>query len=46
MPMNSSADGPTIKGLDCGGTDQAVALLDLETLEVEDWNLPDSGYQG
>lgn len=43
--MSSSADGASIKGLNCGGTGQAVALLDLDTLEVEDWNLPDSGYQ-
>ena len=34
-------NGITIKGLDCDGTDQAVALLDLDTLEVEDWGLPD-----
>ena len=45
MPMSSSADGTTIKGLDCGDTDQAVALLDLDTLEDKDWYLPDSGYQ-
>lgn len=34
-------DGITVKGLDCDGTEQAVALLDLDTLETQDWNLPD-----
>ena len=33
-------DGVAIKGLNCDGTDRAVALLDLETLETEDWDLP------
>lgn len=31
----------TIKDLDCDDTDQAVALLDLNTLEDKDWNTSD-----
>ena len=34
-------NGITIKGLDCDGTYRAVSLLDLDTLEVEDWDLSD-----
>ena len=34
-------NGIAIKGLDCDNTDRAVALLDLDTLEVEDWDLSD-----
>ena len=33
-------DGVSVTGLDCDGTDQAVAVLDLDTLETEEWNLP------
>lgn len=33
-------DGITITGLDCDGTDQAVAVLDLDTLKTREWNLP------
>ena len=35
-------DGISIRGLNCDATNRAVALLDLETLEVEGWDLPDS----
>ena len=35
-------DGIAVKGLDCDGTNKAPVLLDLETLEVEDWDLSDS----
>jgi len=34
-------NGITIKGLDCDNTNRAVAVLHLDTLEVEDWDLPD-----
>ena len=34
-------NGITIKGLDCDNTNRAVALLHLDTLEVQDWDLPD-----
>ncbi len=34
-------NGITIKGLDCDNTDRAVALLGLDTLDVEHWDLPD-----
>lgn len=37
---HTERDGIAITGLDCDGTDQAVALLDLDTLEVREWNLP------
>ena len=41
--FRGSPNGIAVKGLNCDGTDKAVALLDLETLEVEDWvNLPAS----
>lgn len=33
-------DGITVVGLDCDGTDQAVALLDLDTLQAKEWSLP------
>ena len=35
-------NGTTIKSLDCDPTDQAVALMDLDTLKVGDWDLPES----
>ncbi len=34
-------NGITIKGLDCDNTNRAVAVLHLDTLKVEDWDLPD-----
>ena len=35
-------DGIAVKGLNCDGTDKAVVLSDLETLETKDWDLPGS----
>ena len=33
-------DGVSVVGLDCDGTDQAIALLDLDTLQTTEWSLP------
>ena len=38
-------DNTTVVGLDCDGTDRAVALLDLDTLQIREWSLPDSPHR-
>lgn len=35
-----------VVGLDCDGTDQAVALLDLDTLQTAEWSLPGLPHHG
>lgn len=39
-PYDIVRHGVTVKGLDCDGTDQAVTVLNLDTLATEDWRLP------